>query len=438
MKKILILLGTLLIMQSVFLIADSAKDTVWTRMSHSVVRMEFSPSSNLLLTRGTHPDSENRKGVIIFVDKGDTVKFIYNSEGLEFISSQGIRDAHFSNDGRYLIVIWEYDKDNLSHGMLEIFDTDNWTSVKKFAVPDGYYTRKVTKCLISPDNSIITAITMDGFYFYDVVSGDLIKHIKDFQQDYKDNVSIYNSFYSPDGLYIYFTATDNKLRYLNTQTYHIDYSKFVRNGKMTLSKSGNFCAVDDGHTKLCIINPKTKETVLWLPVLSAGSISGMAFSPDERYLAVNFGSLNVIKVYEIETGKSIYEYTTVPSGYSLTEISISYDQKYIVSSSGYIYLYKFLPTTDIDDNPEQKEEIIYPNPTISNSITVEFNLLNSGVTKIQLYDLSGRIVKNIDNQFFEAGNHNLEIDISNLPIGQYNLTIETITGIKSHKILVSR
>ncbi|MDT3740537.1 MAG: hypothetical protein RO257_13680 [Candidatus Kapabacteria bacterium] len=50
MKKFLILLGALFIMQTLYLFADSAKDTVWTRLSHSVVRMEFAPNSNLFLS----------------------------------------------------------------------------------------------------------------------------------------------------------------------------------------------------------------------------------------------------------------------------------------------------------------------------------------------------------------------------------------------------
>lgn len=80
----------------------------------------------------------------------------------------------------------------------------------------------------------------------------------------------------------------------------------------------------------------------------------------------------------------------------------------------------------------------YPNPTNSNFITVEFNLNKSGDTKIQLYDLSGRIEKNIDNQLLEAGNHRYELDISGLINGQYNLIIESVGSRINHKIMINR
>jgi len=439
MKRFLFLLGALFIMQTVFSMADSANDTIWTRKSHYIINFEFSPTHNYFLSRGSITGS--RKGVIIFNTEGDTIKVIYESEGLEFRNTQGIWDAHFSRDGKFMVVIWEYEKDKLSHGMLEIFETENWTSVKKYAVPDGYYTRSGIKCLISPDNSIVTAITMDGFYFYDVVSGDLIKHVRDFGHNSMDYVSIYKSFYSADGQYIYFNASDNKLRYLNTQTYQIDYTRqdqsdFVQYGCMTVSKSGNLLANGTKKNELRVISTQTKETIFSLPVSTAG-VAAMAFSPDDQYLAVIFEYAGNLKIYKIPSGDSVYNYTTIPPGYAIVGVSISHDQKYIVTSSGKIFLFKFLPTTGVDENPEQKEEIIYPNPT-NGIFSIDFYIDISGITKIQLYDLSGRIVKNIENTFLEAGNHNLEIDISNLPIGQYNLTIETSTGITTHKIMVSR
>lgn len=439
MKRFLIFLVAFLIMQTYASLADSANDTVWTRLSHSVINMEFAPDKDYLLSLGEHND---QYGVIIFNTDGDTVKTIYNSEGLQFSEhgGQGIRDAHFSKDGKYLVVVWEYLKGVTSRGMLEIFETENWTSVKKIELPGDTFSLFGAWVLISPDNSVIVGKTMDGFYFYDVQSGELLKHIWDYGQDMTKNNSPYKAFYSSDGQYIYFNASDNILRFLNTQTYQIDYSRQdqfdnVQSGSMAVSKSGNLLVNDAGNEELRIINTQTKETILSIPVYTGG-IYGMDFSPDERYLAVNFGNGKVIHVYDIQAGKSIYQYTTVPAGYGLVGLAISPDQKFIVSSSGYLFLYRFLPTTGVIDNPF-REEIIYPNPA-TNLVNILFNLKVPGYTKISIFDNTGLEVKKVFQGFLNIGEQNISSDVSKLKSGNYIIKVSNINTDISFKLIITK
>jgi WD40 repeat protein len=434
MKRFWILFGALLIMQIYASLADSANDTVWTRMSHSIIDFEFSPTQNYFLSLGS--STNYRQGVIIFNTDGDTIKVIYESDGLEFRNSQGIWDAHFSQDGRFLVVIWEYEKEKMSRGMLEIFETDNWTSVKRINVPGDVFSLLAAKCLISPDNRTIAAKTKDGLYFYDFESGELLRHVWDYGQDLKEKVSIVKFTYSFDGQHVYFTSTDNKLRFLNTQTYQIDYSSFIQYGRLTLSKSGNMIAIDTGKEELSIINTKTKEIILSIPVTSA-AINSMVFSPDERYLVINLGHSKVIKIYDLQTGKYIFEYTTVPSGYALNGLGISYGQKYIVSSSGYIFLYKFLPTTGVEQNPEPKEEIIYPNPTIG-IFSIQFNLPTAGLTNVQIYDNTGKNVKQVFQGHLESGKQNITSDIRDLKTGNYFIKVSAPGTDISFKLIINR
>jgi hypothetical protein len=187
--------------------------------------------------------------------------------------------------------------------------------------------------------------------------------------------------------------------------------------------------------ELRIINTQTKETIQSIPV-STGGINSLTFSPDEKYLAVNFGQGKVIKVYDLQTGQSIYEYTTVPSGYALTGIGISHDQKYLVSSSGYIFLYKFLPTTGIDDNPEQKEEIIYPNPT-NGVFSIQFHLPTAGLTNVQIYDNTGRNVKQVFQGHLERGEQNIQGDIRGLKTGNYFIKVSAPGTDITYKLLIN-
>jgi WD40 repeat protein len=441
MKRFLILLGALLIMQTYASLSDSANDTIWTRKSHYIINFEFSPTHNYFLSRGSITGS--RKGVIIFNTEGDTIKVIYESEGLEFRNTQGIWDAHFSNDGKFLIVIWEYDKDNLSHGMIEIFETENWTSIKKIDVPGDDFSLLGAQCLISPDNGTIVGITQEGFYFYDVQSGELLKHLWNYGQELNKNIIIASAKYSIDGSHIYFTSTDvnpktsgdEKLRFLNTLTYEVDYTTDARASRISISKSGNMITIFPEKVRLDIMNPQTKEKILSIPV-SPGGINSTVFSPDEKYLAVNFGHGKVIKVFDLQTGQSIYEYTTVPSGYALTGIGISPDQKYLVSSSGYIFLYKFLPTTGIDDNPEQKEEIIYPNPT-NGVFSIQFHLPTAGLTNVQIYDNTGRNVKQVFQGHLERGEQNIQGDIRGLKTGNYFIKVSAPGTDITYKLLIN-
>lgn len=437
MKCFLILIGTLFIMQIILGYNAKASDIVWMKETHYVSNLEFKPNGNLLLIHGKHNGSENRRGVIIINTSGDTIKQIYNSEGLQFRKNQGIWDANFSRDGRFLATLWEYDKDNLSHGRIEIFDTDSWESVKKIDIVGDAFSLLASKVLLSPNNQLVVITSPSGFYFYNFTSGQLINHLQNYGQSLDSYP--YMSVFSKDGNHIYFTSTDGRLRFLNTQTYEVDFSYNAGYGNLAISENGSMIAFKTGLTGKAVevMNIDSKEIIQTIRGFANG-VNGITFSHDNQYLAVVFNYEGNLKIYKIPSGDSIYNYTTVPPGFGLVGVSISSDQKYIVSSSGYLFLYRFLPTTGVENNPVKKENIIYPNPSNSNSITLEFNLPNSGITKIQIYDLSGRVVKNVGNEFLDAGNHNYEIDISKLPSGQYNLTIETSTGITSHKILVSR
>jgi WD40 repeat protein len=444
MKRFLILIGALFIMQTYDSLSDSANDTIWKKGTHNIYALEFSPTNNYFLSYGSH-GGQSRKGVIIFNTEGDTIKVIYNSEGLEFRGGQGIWDAHFSKDGRFLVVIWEYDKDNMAHGLLEIFETENWTSVKRIDVPGDDFSLLGAQVLISPDNNTVVAITMDGFYFYDVQSGELLKHLWNYGQNLNKNIIIASAIYSNDGGQIYFTSTDvnpsttgdEKLRFLNTQTYEVEYTSDAIAHRTAISKNGNMITKVLNLDELQIINPLTKEIILRIPV-HTDEINSMVFSPDEKYLTVNFGRGKVIHVYDIQAGKSVYQYTTVPSGYGLGGVSISLDQKYLITSSGnFLYFYKFLPTTGIEDNPEKKEEIIYPNPN-NGIFSIQFHLPKAGLTIVQIYDNTGRIIKKVFQGHLESGKQKITSDIRGLKSGNFFVKVSSVGTEITFKLIVTK
>lgn len=438
MKKYLVLVGTFLILQTVFLIAGE-EDIIWMKETHNNNYVEFSPNKNLFLSWGSH-GGESRKGVIIFNTDGDTVKVIYNSEGLEFRSSQGIWDAHFSRDGRFLAVIWEYDKDNLSHGMIEIFETENWTSEKKIEVPGDDFSLLGAQILLSPDNKTIVGITQEGFYFYDVQSGELLKHVWNYGQDLTKNIIVAYGVYSSYGSHIYFTSTDmkpttsgdEKLRFLNTQTYEVEYTSDAITNHIAISKSGNMITKVANSDELQIINPITKEIILKIPV-HTDEIRGMAFTNDENYLGVSYFFSELINIYDIKTGKIA---KSITKG-TYESISFSKDDIFIISHIGRYLILLSNTTTSVNDNKPGFTNILYPNPT-NGSFNIKFENKLPGVVKINLYEGTGKLIKNLFTRNLDAGEQNINSEIRGIKAGIYFIKVNSIGTDITFKLIINK
>lgn len=71
---------------------------------------------------------------------------------------------------------------------------------------------------------------------------------------------------------------------------------------------------------------------------------------------------------------------------------------------------------------------VYPNPTKSN-MTIVLNIDKTQSYEIALYDVVGRLIdNNIFNGQLNAGEHNLELDLTGKSIGQYQLEITSENG----------
>jgi hypothetical protein len=77
----------------------------------------------------------------------------------------------------------------------------------------------------------------------------------------------------------------------------------------------------------------------------------------------------------------------------------------------------------------------YPNP-FNPTTTVLFSLPIKSKVHLYLIDILGRIVKEITNGNYSAGNHNVTIDASKLASGIYFCRLETNTGFVQTKKLV--
>ena len=78
---------------------------------------------------------------------------------------------------------------------------------------------------------------------------------------------------------------------------------------------------------------------------------------------------------------------------------------------------------------------IFPNPLSGTNIELKANLASKSEVKVQITDLAGKIVMQKILGQFEAGLVDQSIDLGSLPKGIYILTIKTIDGQKSKKMI---
>jgi flagellar hook assembly protein FlgD len=78
---------------------------------------------------------------------------------------------------------------------------------------------------------------------------------------------------------------------------------------------------------------------------------------------------------------------------------------------------------------------IYPNPSRS-TITLAINLSQSANVSISIYDLAGKEVVFVPDQWLQTGTHNLEVDVDALPQGVYAVKINTDNNSITQKLLL--
>lgn len=79
---------------------------------------------------------------------------------------------------------------------------------------------------------------------------------------------------------------------------------------------------------------------------------------------------------------------------------------------------------------------VYPNP-FSNSINVALTLNKTQPVTINVTDMLGRVIESIDEGTLAAGNHQIALNGNNLAAGVYFVTVKTVDGEVSKKVVKS-
>jgi Secretion system C-terminal sorting domain len=143
--------------------------------------------------------------------------------------------------------------------------------------------------------------------------------------------------------------------------------------------------------------------------------------------AVNFSMINTTKA--AGTSSSIRYYSYADDISSLINVKTIYYRVKLVDLDGRI-TYSNITSVNL------KNEIglqVWPNPFIS-KVLISINTQESEKINMSLFDMQGKLIRQYKTKAVK-GINNLELNsLENLPIGIYNLRVESETGIKSFKL----
>jgi hypothetical protein len=173
------------------------------------------------------------------------------------------------------------------------------------------------------------------------------------------------------------------------------------------------------------------KELLWTIPINGPSLTGIEFSPDDKYLITS----PTIQIWDMETGKQTYSYQ---SG-SANTIDVSSDGKYIGSSIGR-YFYKWNARFGTSIVPEDRvitPQIIYPNPSTGIAI-IQYQQPVSEMTNIFITDINGQIVKPIFNNFLEEGQKIIDFNTQDISNGTYFVKVENSHLSLTFKLIVNK
>lgn len=218
----------------------------------------------------------------------------------------------------------------------------------------------------------------------------------------------------------------NKIVSLGTQE--------VQLNDLAFSSDGNFLASASSDGTISLWDISTKKLAATFIHKSMGNgFSKAQFSPQGGYLISSggIGTDFTTQVWDLKNLKLSYKYNE-PFGAQYA-LDISYDTSFIAIGRArtLLLLNSHCSTVGIIDPTKQTVQVIYPNPS-GNAIKIPFE---SGLLplSINISNSNGLIFKSM-NQFI-SNSSEIIVDISNLPMGTYFVTVTYPNRILSYKFV---
>lgn len=164
---------------------------------------------------------------------------------------------------------------------------------------------------------------------------------------------------------------------------------------------------------------------------TASELNNAGFEIERKFNSNNFVSIGFVKGKGTTTEKQFYSYTDFPTEngtYVYRLKQIDYDGTFNYSEEIEISYFSKL---------ELLLEQSYPNPTNSNAVIFWATPIASHIS-LKLYDVFGREVLTLVDEYREAGLYETQIDLSsiNLPSGIYLYELKTASSSISRKLIL--
>ena len=79
----------------------------------------------------------------------------------------------------------------------------------------------------------------------------------------------------------------------------------------------------------------------------------------------------------------------------------------------------------------------YPNP-FNPSTSISFSITNNNFVKLNIYDLLGRNIKTLIQEYKSAGNHTINFDASEISSGVYYYTLKVGSFVDTKKMILMK
>lgn len=131
---------------------------------------------------------------------------------------------------------------------------------------------------------------------------------------------------------------------------------------------------------------------------------------------------------------SIDNYTMITSNivtgfYLPVDAELTNNVLYVIETGGDLWRITFPPYLNVPELPSNPSISVHPNPT-QHSVQFDFYCTASGIVKISLTDVQGKLVNVVFEKDLAVGNQNIKIDLSKFSAGIYIYTI-LIDGVSS-------
>jgi WD40 repeat protein len=420
-QKIMFLFVLSLFLLSAGTQVHSQTEVLWSKKFHDLGGVKFSADGNVVLVA--------QKDKIFLLDTYSGEPVMYNNLSMDSLNS-GCYNLSISKDGSVLMGsgiifcrLWDFNTGELiktinydwhvleaimtsdakhiitvhsgySKNSIKLWDVETGKSIKS-----GYLKGKGRNLAISDDGRFFTATEVDGEWYENLTLWDLqtFTMIKRFPASAL-YVAINDIAFSPDGKYL--AATDE-------------------NG---------YIKVWDTETRELVFNKKHEESEK-----SQVYETCLKFTHDNKYLVTSGGYVSNVttKKWQIP-GFELYCINEDPNGFAY-DLDIHKSNSLATGNRGNIIVFS-LCDEELIVNENLSDTLQYPNP-VKDIITIELEQELSPQIKIELFDNSGKLVKNFSFDEIMINNTSITLDMAFLSSGSYFVNISSDGFSKTYSFI---